>query len=1699
MAFAAIVAWSAAASAQPVTIVDGTAAGPTSDGVLSAGEYYGVAPGQGTGFGGKIGAGINLFVESNAAGDVTFALTEPAGGVGAAPNDNNCNLQSPDTVVIYVDSQPGGFTSTADFTDIGDRGRAAVSGRGTDNSQAPLTFPAGFEADFALVFSGNDGGGGNGGASLFALNADGAHTFVKSLGLAPAIGGGFGTACDREIGGITMADLGGVPGGAFRFFGTLLNATNGYRSNELIGVAAAVVPAANPGNTSVDLSASAAARMVTYLAPLKAYGFDGFAGGGFAPSPSATQLDSDEWIASGENMTPALAFGGTSATSGVYAQGSNITGTSGGVYGFTVGTGNAGLCARPSAGTFSPGNFVLRVTNTTSTAITGVAVGYDFLTRNDQGRSSTFNAAYSLDNSSYTALPELAIATETTAAGSPTFVRLNPTGAQKTAFAVTGLSIAPGGFFYVRWTSDDNVATPGTGSWDASCLDNVFVRPIAVPIPVTYDWGDAPGSFPTTNAQNGARHPIGALFLGAAVDAESDGQPNADATGDGADDDGIAFTSPITPGEAATIEATATGDGFLSCWLDLDHNGAWEAADRVLNDVAVTVGVNELVFPVPADALGGPTFARCRLDAVGGVLTTGEGSEGEVEDYRVVIDSYDYGDAPLSYGVARHTLVGSPRLGALVDREAATQDTADASGDGADDDGVTFPATVDPTAADALFLVADLEAGTDSSTPTALTPALGALYFIAQTTVNGKELYAYDGATTTLHELNPSGNGATGGALGAVGGRVVFFGTNGTTAGLWAFDGATFTSVDATLTAATNFYTDGATAYFIGTTADEGAELWSTDGVTASRLTDIAAGPTSSLLTNASFPRPAFGQIVFSALSGGSAALYHTDGSVVAATSGTTPAFGTMVGDVFAYVSAVAGTPLYRWDGTAAPAPVCPEVSVKSRYDHQFTVYRGALYFSGAPTSGGTEQNVWRFDGTACEQVFSLADDQLATPEALFVANGRLYLVATNHVSTKYVYAYDGQTVTAMTRPSGAFAASSLALYGGHVFLSATVPTTTGTELYRLAQSVGVTTSGGGTLSAWVDTDHDGQFGAGERVLTDVAMTANTMSLALDLPADAVPGPTIARFRLSKSAGLAASGDADDGEVEDYQVLVAGCGDGVRQAGEACDDGDTSGGDGCAADCQLVEPGFACPDAGGPCDCAAGRAGADCAITCAGGAATPCNLHGTCSEGTAGDGTCTSCDPGWWGAACDQAGTCGDVCLQDVLVQATGACANVPTSGNACDDGNACTVDDTCGGGTCSGSLPGEADTVYATIDLSAAAPAPASTPAPHGVVLDADGNLYVSDLANDRIDVYDPAGSWLRGWGGYGTADGQLYDPRDLAIDRDNGLLFVADYGNNRVDVFTLEGAFVRKFTTGNLPRGIDFHDGLVYVGEQLGKRVSVWQPDGTFVRAIGSGPDSVYGVAVADNGDVYAVYGFYTLRWYSPTGVLLGTVGSQGTDPGQFDNHDGLTFDRGGNLWVVDRSNKRLQRLSADLQPGGIFAAGQLQDAFNLAVDDAGRVYVADASAHAIEIFWEPLGCSDGLDCTVLDTCVAGACADVTPRDCSDGDQCTADLCNPAGGACENPLRTYASSQLTEFATGGTTAALAVSGSHVYFGKTDQIRRKTLAGGGSANFSEGSMDPTAMVIGPGGVVYSLQSDGVYRYALTGPNLLGSFGSGGQ
>src|SRR4051794_8335561 len=48
-------------------------------------------------------------------------------------------------------------------------------------------------------------------------------------------------------------------------------------------------------------------------------------------------------------------------------------------------------------------------------------------------------------------------------------------------------------------------------------------------------------------------------------------------------------------------------------------------------------------------------------------------------------------------------------------------------------------------------------------------------------------------------------------------------------------------------------------------------------------------------------------------------------------------------------------------------------------------------------------------------------------------------------------------------------------------------------------------------------------------------------------------------------------------------TMPRACGNGERTADEACDDNNKVDGDGCSADCKIVEPGFSCVPAGKPC------------------------------------------------------------------------------------------------------------------------------------------------------------------------------------------------------------------------------------------------------------------------------------------------------------------------------------------------------------------------------------------------------------------------------------------------------------------------------------------------------------------------------------
>jgi uncharacterized protein YcfL len=194
------------------------------------------------------------------------------------------------------------------------------------------------------------------------------------------------------------------------------------------------------------------------------YDFNAFNGSGFSPTPSAGQLDSNVIIANG--FSGSLNFGGTSPTTGDYARGIKGAGQStGGIYAFILdGSGNVGIGVQPGGSDFTPGEFDLKIENTSGTTLTSINVNYDVYVNNDQGRSNSLNFSYSTDNVTYISEPSLDFVSAV-ASDNLGFIFEN----RNIEIAVT---IPTESYLYIRFEGND---VSGSGSRDEFAIDNVIV------------------------------------------------------------------------------------------------------------------------------------------------------------------------------------------------------------------------------------------------------------------------------------------------------------------------------------------------------------------------------------------------------------------------------------------------------------------------------------------------------------------------------------------------------------------------------------------------------------------------------------------------------------------------------------------------------------------------------------------------------------------------------------------------------------------------------------------------------------------------------------------------------------------------------------------------------------------------------------------------------------------------------------------------------------------------------------------------------------------------------------------------------------------------------------------------------------------------------------------------------------------------
>jgi len=204
------------------------------------------------------------------------------------------------------------------------------------------------------------------------------------------------------------------------------------------------------------------------------------------------------------------------------------------------------------------------------------------------------------------------------------------------------------------WTATDTRSSTGgcgpAAGYRYGETEDYYLQFKDLPLPVKYDWGDAPTGtiapgYPTIAFNDGARHVIAGPWLGDEKDkpdAEADGQPDTDALGDdnnGSDDENGVSLMPLVQGiPAGAAVKVGGGGGVVQAWIDFNNDKSWQNTEKVF-DGFLPDGVHTVNFVTPNAAVVGKTFARFRISRQGGLGPQGAALDGEVEDYLVTVEA----------------------------------------------------------------------------------------------------------------------------------------------------------------------------------------------------------------------------------------------------------------------------------------------------------------------------------------------------------------------------------------------------------------------------------------------------------------------------------------------------------------------------------------------------------------------------------------------------------------------------------------------------------------------------------------------------------------------------------------------------------------------------------------------------------------------------------------------------------------------------------------------------------------------------------------------------------------------------------------------------------------------------------------------------------------------------------------------------
>ncbi|MGC1291380.1 MAG: peptidyl-alpha-hydroxyglycine alpha-amidating lyase family protein [Candidatus Acidiferrales bacterium] len=191
-------------------------------------------------------------------------------------------------------------------------------------------------------------------------------------------------------------------------------------------------------------------------------------------------------------------------------------------------------------------------------------------------------------------------------------------------------------------------------------------------------------------------------------------------------------------------------------------------------------------------------------------------------------------------------------------------------------------------------------------------------------------------------------------------------------------------------------------------------------------------------------------------------------------------------------------------------------------------------------------------------------------------------------------------------------------------------------------------------------------------------------------------------------------------------------------------------------------------------------------------------------------------------------------------------------------------------------------------------------------VAWDAAGNAYISDgYINSRVAKVDKDGDWLMSWGEPGTGPGQFNTPHSIAVDA-QGNVYVADRGNRRIQVFDGDGKFLRQIAI-DVPAPPNARPAIGNMPADPSALKGTMAPGAPWAICITPGPHQVLYSSDAYPGRIYKL---------SLDGKVLGMLGESGKQLKQCGWIHESACPSENELYVAELLNWRVQKLILEPQ---------------------------------------------------------------------------------------------------------------------------------------------------------------------------------------